>query len=193
VKLPRARTLASAGTVGAGVVTGAAAFLIVRGLPGVLYAAGICLAAIVGAVALRPGKTLSGPGLEAEAVTLRQPRRRRESRIAVVPQPAAEPARAPEPAPITDPEALASGSELEEHRAALANLGAQLARESAAASRDMQRLEKRIRELEMERDDLLALVAQERARFEHTIDAICDELGHDLAEIEPPREALISG
>jgi len=191
VTIPAGRTLASAGTAGAGVVTGAAAFLIVRGLPGVLYAAGICLAAIVGAVALRTGQAVSAPELAPEA-TPRQPRWRREPRVVDDPRPARELTRTPERSPITDPEALASGSELEEHRAALANLGAQLARESASATRDMQRLEKRIRELEAERDELLALVAQERARFEHTIDAICDELGHDLAEIEPPREALIS-
>jgi hypothetical protein len=190
VRLSAGRTLASAGTAGAGVVTGTAAFLIVRGLPGVLYAAGICLAALVGALAIRASQALSATEPSAE-VTPRTPRWRREPRAGVAPQPTTGPAKAPEL--VTDPEALASGSELEEHRAALANLGAQLARESAAASRDMQRLEGRIRELEAERDGLIALVAQERERFERTIDAICDELGHDLAELEPPREALISG
>ena len=51
-----ARTLAAAGTAGLGVAAAAAAFLIVRGLPGVLYAAGICLAAFVGAVAIHAGR-----------------------------------------------------------------------------------------------------------------------------------------
>jgi hypothetical protein len=191
VRIPAGRTLASAGTAGAGLATGTAAFLIVRGLPGVLYAAGICLAAVVGAIALRAGQAPSAPELATEMIP-RQPRWRRQRRVIVDPRPAAELARAPEPVAITDPEALANGSELEEHRAALANLGAQLARESAAARRDMKRLQTRIRELETERDELLALVAQERARFEHTIDAICDELGHELAEVTPPRESIIS-
>jgi hypothetical protein len=186
VTLAPARTLAAAGTAGAGVVTGTAAFLIVRGLPGGLYAAGICLAAVVGATAIRRGRALSTPEPEAEAAP-RQPRWRREPRVVVTAEAMVE------PAPVDYPEALASDSELEEHRAALANLGAQLARESAAASRDMQRLEKRIRELETERDGLLELVAQERARFEQTIDAICDELGHELAEVEPALEALTTG
>jgi hypothetical protein len=180
VRLPAGRTLASAGTAGAGVVTGTAAFLIVRGLPGVLYAAGICLAAVVGAIAIRAGRALSAlePGTE---IAPRQPRWRREFRVVE---------RRPTIEPVEYPEAVASDSELEEHRAALANLGAQLARESEAAARDIQRLERRIRELETEREGLLTLMNQERARFEQTLDAICDGLGNELAELEPALEAL---
>ncbi|HJQ75607.1 MAG TPA: hypothetical protein VJ814_12000, partial [Gaiellaceae bacterium] len=51
-----ARTLAAAGTAGTGAVAAAAAYLLVRGLPGMLYAAGICLAAFVGAVAIVAGR-----------------------------------------------------------------------------------------------------------------------------------------
>jgi hypothetical protein len=74
---------------------------------------------------------------------------------------------------------------------ALANLGAQLARESEAARRDMQRLEQRIRELETERDGLLELVGEERARFEHTLEVLCDGIGTELAELEPAVEAIV--
>lgn len=180
MRLPAGRTLASAGTAGAGVVTGTAAFLIVRGLPGVLYAAGICLAAVVGAIAIRAGRALSASERSTE-VAPRQPRWRREFRVVE---------RKPTIEPVEYPEAVASDSELEEHRAALANLGAQLARESEAAARDIQRLERRIRELETEREGLLRLMTQERARFEQTLDAICDGLGNELAELEPALEAL---
>jgi hypothetical protein len=185
VRLPAGRTLAAAGTAGAGVVTGTAAFLIVRGLPGVLYAAGICLAAIVGAIAIRAGQALSAFEHGAD-VAPRQPRWRRELRVV-------ERKHAVGPAPVDYPEAVASGSELEEHRAALANLGAQLARETEAAAREKQRLEWRIRELETERDGLQTQMAQERARFEQTLDAICDGLGNELAELEPALEALTTG
>jgi hypothetical protein len=188
VRLAPARTLASAGTAGAGALAGTAAYVIVGGVPGALYAAGIFLAAVVGAVAIRAGRTVTAS--EAEPAP-RTPRWRREPRDVVESHPPPERAGEPERVAVMDPEALASGSELEEHRAALANLGAQLARESEAAARDMQRLEKRIRELETERDGLLTLVAQERARFEQTLDAICDGLGNELAELEPALEALI--
>jgi hypothetical protein len=199
VTLAPARTLASAGTAGAGAATGTAAYLIVGGLPGVLYAAGIGLAAVVGAIAIRASRAMSAPE---PMVALEVPLPRPEPGLAVEPEPApaadetaAAPVQAPvpEPVPVTDPEALASGSELEEHRAALANLGAQMTRESEAARRDMQRLEKRIRELESERDTALAMVAQERARFEKTLDALCDGIGAELAELEPALEALIAG
>jgi hypothetical protein len=56
VRASPARTLAAAGTAGVGAAVAAAAFLIVRGLPGMLYAAGICLAAFVGAVAILAGQ-----------------------------------------------------------------------------------------------------------------------------------------
>jgi hypothetical protein len=166
--------------------------MIVGGLPGVLYAAGIVLAAAVGVRAIRAGRTASTPELEVAPQTARW---RHEPRVVFEPEPVVEPATVPEPepVPVTDPEALASVSELEEHRAALANLGAQLTRESEAAQRDMQRLETRIRELEAERDSALALIAQERARFERTLDALCDGIGAELAELEPALEALIAG
>jgi hypothetical protein len=189
-----ARTLASAGTAGAGALSGTAAYLIVGGLAGVLYAAGIILAAAVGIRAIRAGGHTVVSPVDLELAPPRTARWRRAPRVAVEQEPVADPTPvAEEPAPVSDPEALARASELEEHRAALANLGAQLARESEAAARDMQRLEARIRELETERDSALALVAQERARFERTLDALCDGIGAELAELEPALEALITG
>lgn len=178
MRLAPARTLASAGTAGASAVSGAAAYLFVGGLPGLLYAAGIFLAGIVGATAIvRAGRAATTPELD---VAPRTPRWRREFRVV-------ERTAAPE---VTDPEALASGSELEDLRAALANLGAQLKREQEAARRDVQRLDQHIRELEAERDAALAQVAEERTRFEQALDALCDGIGAELAELEPTLEAL---
>jgi chromosome segregation ATPase len=85
--------------------------------------------------------------------------------------------------------------ELEEHRHALANLAAQLTRESEAAQRNAEGLEQRIRELESERDGLQELVAAERQRFEHTLDELGGGIGghaKELAELERELEALIA-
>jgi len=177
-----ARTLAPVGTAGAGALAGAAAYVVVGGLPGMLYAAGISLASVVGATAIRSGRTMNV--LDLVAVPLpagwrHEPGERAFPRAVV------------DAVSATHPEALASDSELEEHRMALANLGAQLARESEAARRDMQRLEKRIRELETERDGLLELLGEERARFEHTLEVLCDGIGTELAELEPAVEAIV--
>ena len=179
-----ARILASAGTAGAGAGTGLAAYVIVGGLPGMLYAAGICLGAALGAVAILTRRTVSVSELVAAPL---QPLRRREAPAISEPAPGFVAAR------VVYPEAVASGSELEDHRAALANMGAQLARESDAARRDMQRLETRIRELETERDELLALVARERARFERSLEALCDGVGAELAQLEPTLDGLAVG
>lgn len=180
-----ARTLAAAGTAVIGAVAAAAAFLAVRGVPGLLYAAGICLAAFVGVVAIRAGRS------EEEASTEQ---------------------RAPEPAAASAPskprwqrkkhiiaelelELAATNTELEEHRHAIANLAAQLARESEAASRNAERLEQEIRELEFERDELRALVAREREGFEQTLDELGGGIGrhgNELAELEKELEALIA-
>jgi predicted nucleic acid-binding Zn-ribbon protein len=86
-------------------------------------------------------------------------------------------------------------AELEEHREALANLAAQLTRESEAARLNAAQLEQRIREIEAERDGLQELVAQERERFEETLDALGGGLGRngtELAELERELEALIA-
>lgn len=157
----------------------AAAYVVVGGLPGVLYAAGICLAAFVGAIAIHTGRTEAVPGPEPETAAPRQPRWRRKKHI------------------IAELEAELAGTakELEEHRHALANLAAQLSRESEAAQRNAERLEQRIRELEAERDGLQELVATERQRFEHTLDELGGGIGghaNELAELERELEALIA-
>jgi flagellar motility protein MotE (MotC chaperone) len=178
-----ARTLAAAGIAGVGAAAAAAAFLIVRGLPGVLYAAGICLAAFVGAIAIFAGGSEEASVVavltEEPAATPRPPRWRRKSHIIAE----------------LEAELAATGSELEEHRRALANLATQLSRESEAARLNAERLEQQIRELEAERDGLVTLVADERERFERTLDDLGGGLGrhgNELAELERELEALIA-
>jgi chromosome segregation ATPase len=179
-----ARTLAAAGTAGTGAVAAAAAYLAVRGLPGLLYAAGICLAAFVGAVAIVAARTTEKNvlSLEPEAASARRPAAplwRRKSHIIAA----------------LETELATTGRELEEHRHALANLATQLSRESEAASRNAARLEQRIRELETERDGLHELVTKERERFEQTLDDLGGGIGRhgdELAELERELEALIA-
>ena len=181
-----ARTLAAAGTAGLGAAVAAAAYVIVRGLPGMLYAAGICLAAFVGAVAIVAGRTEKASVVAALTETTPEPtaaprstRWRRKSHIIAELQ----------------AELASTVSELEEHRRALANLAKQLSRESEAAHRNAQELEGRIRELEAERDGLLRLVAEERERFERTLEELGGGIGrhgNELAEIERELEALIA-
>jgi Skp family chaperone for outer membrane proteins len=169
-----------------GAAAAAAAFLIVRGLPGVLYAAGICLAAFVGAVAILAGRNETAPA----AVTLGE----------VSPEPAAAPRptrwrRKKHIIAELETELAATAFELEEHRRALANLATQLSRETEAAHRNAQQLGQRISELEAERDSFLELVAEERKRFERTLDELGGVLGrhgNELAELERELEALIA-
>ncbi len=173
------RSVAAACTAGVGVLAAVAAYLVVGGLPGVLYAAGICLAAFVGAVAIHTGRTEAVSGPEPETAAPRPPRWRRKKHI------------------IAELEVELAGTvkELEEHRHALANLAAQLTRESEAAQRNAEGLEQRIRELESERDGLQELVAAERQRFEHTLDELGGGIGghaKELAELERELEALIA-
>lgn len=176
-----ARKLAAAGTAGAGAALAAVAYVKVGGLPGVLYAAGICLAFFFGAVAIVAGRTEEpGPVLEPETTTApRQPRWRRKSHIIAE----------------LEIDLAATSGELEEHRRALANLATQLSRESEAAQQNGERLEKRIQELETERDGLLEVVARERERFEQTLEDLGGGIGrhgNELAELERELEALIA-
>ena len=182
-----ARTLAAAGTAAIGAVAAAAAYLAVRGLPGLLYAAGICLAAFVGSVAILAGRTeheteqetaVRVPVSQVSAAP-RQPRRRRKKHIIAE----------------LEVELAGANTELEEHRHAIAKLASQLARESEAASRNAERLEQQIRELENERDRLEDLVAREREGFEQTLDELGGGIGrhgNELAELEKELEALIA-
>jgi chromosome segregation ATPase len=182
--------LAAAGTAGTGAAAAAAAYLLVGGLPGMLYAAGICLAAFVGAVAIVAGRTEEvldvaaklESEVEAEVAAVaapRPPRWRRKSRVIAELQ----------------IELSTTRGELEEHRRALATLATRLSRESEAAQQNAARLEQQIRELEAERDGLHELVARERERFEHTLEELGGGIGrhgNELAELERELEALIA-
>lgn len=182
MRIGPARTLAAAGTAGVGALAAAAAYLKVGGLPGVLYAAGIVLATLFGAGAIYAGgeKPTSDPlGVYEPAREERPKLWGRKSRLIAELQ----------------VELAATASELEEHRRACANLAEQLSRESEAARLSEERLEQQIRELEEERDGLHELVAQERDRFERTLDELGGGLGrhgNELAELERELEALIT-
>ena len=171
-----ARKLAAAGTAATGAAAAAAAFVVVRGLPGVLYAGGIVLAAVVGAAAIVAAAT--DVRIESDS-TKRQPRWRRKSHIIAE----------------LRVDLATTGAELEEHREACAKLATQLTRESEAAEQHAQQLERRILELETERDELHELVATERQRFDETLDALGGGIGrhgNELAELERELEALIA-
>jgi flagellar motility protein MotE (MotC chaperone) len=132
-----------------GAAVAVVAYVTVGGLPGALYAAGICLFGFIGAVAILAGRT-------------------EEAQVRM---------------------------ELEEHRRALANLATKLSRETEVAQRNAGQLEQRIRELEAERDGLVKLVAEERERFERTLDELGGGIGrhgNELAELERELEALIA-
>ena len=174
-----ARTLAAAGTAGAGVALATTAYLKVGGLPGVLYAAGLFLAAFFGAVAIISAGGTAAVREPRGPAAARTPRWRRNSRIIAE----------------LETRLAATSAELEEHRQALANLATQLSHESEAARLNAEQLEQKIRELEAERDGLLELVAEEREGFEHTLDQLGGGLGrhgNELAELERELEALIA-
>jgi len=180
VRRTPARTLAAAGTAGAGAAVAVAAYLIVGGLPGMLYAAGIGLAALVGAVAIVAGRTDEAPG----HVPTAAPAPRLSHRIGKARRIAQ-----------LEAELAATAVELEEHRHALANLATQLSSESEIAQRNTQELEGQIRELEAERDGLLDVVEKERERFEQTLEELGGGIGrhgNELAELERELEALIA-
>ncbi len=164
MRIGSARRLAAAATAGTGVAAGAAAYLVVRDLPGVLYAAGIVLAAFVGALAIVASERRPEP----ETASTRPPRWRRKSHIIAE----------------LELELASTGAELEEHRQALANLAAQLTRESEAARDNAERLEQKIRELEAERTGLQQLLSQEREVFEETLDELGGGIGRNGVELE---------
>jgi septal ring factor EnvC (AmiA/AmiB activator) len=182
VRTAPARTVVAAGAACTGALAAAAAFLVVRGLPGVLYAAGICAAAFLGAVAIVSSRSrpVLEPAEDLESVPATpQPRWRRKKHIIAE----------------LEVELAATGAELEEHRDALANLATQLTRESEAAQENTERLEQEIRELKAERNGLNELVANERERFEQTLDALGGGIGghaNELAQLERELEALIA-
>jgi hypothetical protein len=175
-----ARTLAAAGTVVVGAVAAAAAYLLVGGLPGLLYAAGIGLAAFFGAVAFRAGRhRQDAPDPLLNPAAPPRPRWRRKSHIIAE----------------LEVELADTGAELEEHRQALGNLAAQRASEAETARATEERLESEIRELESARESLLQLLGDERERFEQTLDALGGGIGghaNELAELEKELEALIA-
>ncbi len=177
-----ARTLAAAGTAGLGAAAAVAAYLVGGGLPGLLYAGGILLAVLFGAAAIYAGGEKPAPdplGVHEPARAPRQKPWGRKARLIAELQ----------------TELASTTRELEEHRQACANLAVQLSQESEAARRNEERLQQQIRELEAERDGLLALVADERERFERTLDDLGGGLGRhgsELAQLERELEALIA-
>jgi chromosome segregation ATPase len=147
-----------------------------------LYAAGIGLATLFAAAAIKAGGEKRSPDPLAVAEAARSARPAfwgRKSRMIAELQ----------------VELAATAGELEEHRQACVNLAEQLSREAEAARQNEARLEQRIAELEAERDCLRELVAQERERFEHTLDELGGGIGrhgNELAELERELEALIA-
>jgi chromosome segregation ATPase len=184
-KVP-ARKVAAAGTAVAGFVAAAAAYVVVGGFPGLLYAGGIVLAAVVGAIAILAGHSSETPEKpEKAAIEVGPAPKSKRSRWARKSRVIAE----------LEVELASTSTELEEHRQALANLGAQMSRESEAAHTTELQLEQRIRELETERNKLHALVAEERGRFEQTLNELGGGIGRhgdELAELERELEALIA-
>jgi len=189
-----ARKLAAAGTAGAGIAAAAVAYLEVGGLPGVLYAAGICLAAFFGAVAIlakgTEDRTEEVVPEREPAVASPPPRWRRKKHVIAE----LEGDLAATSAEL-EGDLAATSAELEEHRRALANLATQLTREGEAAQQNAERLAARIKDLEAERESLNELVARERERFERTLDDLGGGIGrhgNELAELERELEALIA-
>jgi uncharacterized coiled-coil protein SlyX len=159
--------LAGAGTAFAGFAASAVAYLRIGGLPGTLYAAGITLAALIGAVAI-VGRRQWRRAPDAMTTEDQPGRWRRKSRIIEE----------------LELELSETRTELDEHRRALANLGAQLARESEVALKAKLRLEMRIGELESERD-----------LFQQTLEELNGGIGRhgsELDQLEQELEALIS-
>ena len=168
------------GVAVAGISAAAAAYVVVRGLPGMLYAAGIALAALVGAVAISASRSrpAAEPVAETEAAP-RAPRWKRKKHVIAELQ--------------LELDALTV--DLDEHRQALGNLAAQRAREAEAAAEAERRLEARISSLEAEREALKALLADEQKTFAQTLEELGGGIGrhgNELAQLERELEALIA-
>jgi septal ring factor EnvC (AmiA/AmiB activator) len=180
VRTASPRRLAAAGTAVTGLAAGAAAYLLVGDLPGMLYAAGIALAALVGAIAI----VASEPGrvrLPETTDATRPERRRRRRKSQIIAE--------------LELDLASTAAELEEHRQALVNLAAQVTRETEEARSHAEALEQKIVELEAEREGLQQLLEQERDVFQETLNELGGGIGRtgvELERLERELEALIA-
>ena len=180
-----ARTLAAAAVAGLGAAAAAATYLAVRGIPGVLYAAGLCVAAVFGAIAIvgsRPEPKQAVIELTGDGET---PTDRQDAALdAQVAHHRRPPARARgkgRGARGTSPRARKS------RHPALTRVGRGPSDQGAA--------QEQIRELVSERDGLLLIVTEERERFERTLDELGGGIGrhgNEIAELKRELEALIA-
>lgn len=155
---------AAAGLAGAvaSLLVAAAAFVIVGGLPGLLYAGGVATTALFLALKLGGASLLIGEG-----------RWQRKSTIIA-----------------------GLRVELEDRERQIAELANQLEHEIQFAGAVQTAHKARIEQLEQVRDDLQALLDDERARFAHFLGELSggiDGRGGELAALERELTALVGG